>query len=330
MQSGRLKRREFIALIGGGAAWPLAARAQQARAVAKIGILYPGPEAIAKLRSVPLLAGLASQGLREPDQVTLLIRATGGDSARIVPLLNELLASKVDLLFPSGPAVTRAVHTAIKSLPIVTFDLESDPVESGWLQSYAHPGGNLTGVFSDFPEFSTKWLELLKETVPGLANLVILWDPTTSTVQTRAVATVAQLVGVRAEVLPFKSPSEFEAVFDAASARRPDGLLLLSSPVVSVYSKQLAELALRHRLPAISLFSSFARAGGLISYGPNLDEIYREAGVMAAKVLKGTKPADLPAERPTRFELIVNLKTAKTLGLSIPESFLVRADEVIE
>ena len=296
----------------------------------RIGILYPGPEAMAKLRNVPLLAGLASQGLREPDQITLVTRATGGDAARITPLLNELLASKVDLLIPSGPAVTRAVHAATKSLPIVTLDLESDPVESGWLQSYAHPGGNLTGVFSDFPEFSTKWLELLKETVPGLANLVILWDPTTSTVQTRAVAAAAQLVGVRAEVLSFKSPSEFKAVFDAASARHSDALLLLSSPVVSVNSKQLAELALQHRLPAISLFSSFPRAGGLISYGPNLDDIYRETGVMAAKVLKGTKPADLPAERPTRFELIVNLKTARALGLTIAETFLVRADEVIE
>jgi len=212
----------------------------------------------------------------------------------------------------------------------VTVDLESDPVENGWLQSYAHPGGNLTGVFADFPDFSAKWLELLKEIVPGLAKLVVLWDPTTATVQTKAVAAAAQLVNVKTEVLEFKSPSEFEAVFDAASARRPDGLLLLSSPLVSVYSKQLAELALKHRLPAISLFSSFARAGGLISYGPNPDEVFREAGVMAAKVLKGTKPADLPAERPTRFELVVNLKTAKVFGLTIAESFLVRADEVIE
>jgi putative ABC transport system substrate-binding protein len=317
-------------LLGGAAAWPVAARAQQPERVQRIGVLYPGPEAIAKLRSVPLLAGLASQGLREPDQIALLTRATGGDSTQITPLLTELLAAKVDLLIPSGPALTRAAFAATKSLPIVTLDLESDPVESGWLQSYAHPGGNLTGVFSDFPEFSTKWLELLKETVPALANLVVLWDPTTSTVQTRAVAAAAQLIGVRAEILSFKSVSEFEAVFDSASARHPDALLLLSSPVVSINSRRLAELALQHRLPAISLFSSFPREGGLISYGPNLDDIYRETGIMAAKVLKGTQPADLPAERPTRFELIVNLKTAKALGLTIPESFLVRADEVIE
>jgi len=326
-----MRRREFIKVIAASAAaWPLAARAQQAGAVAKIGILYPGPEEIAKLRSVPLLAGLGSEGLHEPDQITLLIRATDGDAARITPLLNELLASKVDLLIPSGPAVTRAVHAAAKSVPIVTIDLESDPVETGWLQSYAHPGGNLTGVFSDFPEFSTKWLELLKETVPGLANLVVLWDRTTPTVQTRAVTEAAQLVNVKAEVLSFKSPSDFGAVFDAASARHPDGLLFLSSPLVSINSKHLAELALQHRLPAISMFSSFVRTGGLISYGPNVDDIWREMGVMAAKILRGTKAADLPAERPTRFELFINVKTANTLGLTIPGTLLARADEVIE
>jgi putative tryptophan/tyrosine transport system substrate-binding protein len=144
-----------------------------AKNIVPIGFLYPGPEAVAKSRSVLLLAGLASEGLHELDQITLLIRASGGDEAQVGPLLNELLASKVDLLIPAGPAVTRAAHAATKSVPIVTYDLESDPVESGWLQSYAHPGGNLTGVFSDFPNFSTKWLELLKETVPGLAYLVV-------------------------------------------------------------------------------------------------------------------------------------------------------------
>jgi putative ABC transport system substrate-binding protein len=325
-----MRRREFIRLIGAGAAVPFASRAQQPSSPAKIGVLYPGPEAVAKLRSVPLLAGLASEGLREPDQITLLIRATGGDAGQIDPLLNELLASKIDLLMASGPAITRIAHATTKSLPIVTFDLESDPVESGWLQSYAHPGGNLTGVFSDFPDFATKSLELLREIVPGLAYLVVLWDPATPMVQARAVTAAAQRLNVKTEVLELKSASEFEGVFDAVTARRPDGVLLLSSPVVSVNSPKLAELSLRHRLPAISLFSSFARTGGLISYGPNLDEIYRETGVMAAKVLKGTKPADLPAERPTRFELLVNSKTAKALGLKVSDAFMVRADEVIE
>jgi putative tryptophan/tyrosine transport system substrate-binding protein len=325
-----MRRRRFIQGIAAFAAWPLAARAQQPKKVAKIGFLYPGPELAAKSRSVPLLAGLASEGLREPDDITLITRATGGEMTQVPSLLDEFLASKVDLLVISGPPLTRAVHAAIKTLPIVTIDLESDPVESGWVQSYARPGGNLTGVFSDFPDFSTKWLQLLKEIVPGIANLVVLWDPSTPLVQPKAVVAAAQSVNVKTEVLELRSPSDFEAVFNAASARRPDGLLLLSSPLVSINSKQLAELALQHRLPAISLFASFARAGGLVSYGPNIDEQYREAGIMAAKILKGTKPADLPAERPTRFELIVNSKTAKSLGVKIPPTLLATADEVIE
>lgn len=326
-----MERREFITLVGMTAAsWSFAARAQQPKTVAKIGFVHPGPESIAKLRSVPFLAGLASEGLREGEHFAMITRITGGDMAKVPSLLDELLASKVDLLVISGPPLTRAFHDAIKTIPIVTFDLESDPVESGWLQSYARPGGNLTGVFSDFPDFSTKWLQLLKEIVPGITNLVVLWDPSTPPVQQKAVAVAAQSINIRTEVLELRSSSDFEAVFDAASARQPDGLLLLSSPLVSINSKNLAELALQHRLPAISLFANFARAGGLLSYGPNLDDFFRETGIMAAKVLKGAKPADLPAERPTRFELILNAKTAKSLGLTIPPTLLATADEVIE
>jgi putative tryptophan/tyrosine transport system substrate-binding protein len=155
------------------------------------------------LRSVPFLAGLASEGLREGQDFALITRATGGDMAKVPSLLDELVASKVDLLVVSGPPLTRAVHDAIKTLPIVTFDLESDPVESGWLQSYARPGGNLTGVFSDFPDFSTKWLQLLKEIVPGITNLVVLWDPSTPPVQQKAVAGAAQSVNAKPKFLSF-------------------------------------------------------------------------------------------------------------------------------
>jgi putative ABC transport system substrate-binding protein len=285
---------------------------------------------VAKSRRVPLLDGLRSEGFREPDQVTLVTRATNGDLTRISPLLNELIAEKVDVLIPLGPPLTRAAHALTTSVPIVTFDLETDPVESGWIQGYAHPGGNITGVFSDFPDFSAKWLELLKEAVPDCAHIVVLWDPATTTVQTKAIAVVAQQVHVDIEVLEIKGSAELDAVFETVNARHPDGLLILSSPVVSIYSKRFAELALKYRMPAISLFSNFARNGGLISYGPKLDDLYRETGAMAGKVLKGTKPADLPAERPTRFELIVNMQTAKALNLTMPTSILLRADEVIE
>jgi putative ABC transport system substrate-binding protein len=326
-----MRRREFITFLGGAiSAWPFAAHAQGLKAIPKVGFLFPGPEEMAKSRRVLLLDGLRSEGFHEPDQVTLVTRVTNGDLTRISPLLNELIAEKIDVLIPLGPAVTRAALPLTTSVPIVIFDLETDPIESGWLRSYAHPGGNITGIFSDFPDFSAKWLELLKEAVPKCAHIVVLWDPTTTTVQTKAIAVAAQQVHVSSEVLEIKGTTEFDAVFETVNARHPDGLLILSSPLVSINSKRLAELALKYRIPAVSLFSNFARTGGLISYGPNLNDLYREAGAMAGKVLKGTNPANLPAERPTRFELIVNLQTAKALNLTMPTSILLRADEVIE
>lgn len=326
-----MRRREFITFLGGAiSAWPFAAHAQGLKAIPKVGFLFPGPEEMAKSRRVLLLDGLRSEGFHEPDQVTLVTRVTNGDLTRISPLLNELIAEKIDVLIPLGPAVTRAALPLTTSVPIVIFDLETDPIESGWLRSYAHPGGNITGIFSDFPDFSAKWLELLKEAVPKCAHIVVLWDPTTTTVQTKAIAVAAQQVHVSSEVLEIKGTTEFDAVFETVNARHPDGLLILSSPLVSINSKRLAELALKYRIPAVSLFSNFARTGGLISYGPNLNDLYREAGAMAGKVLKGTNPANLLAERPTRFELIVNLQTAKALNLTMPTSILLRADEVIE
>jgi putative ABC transport system substrate-binding protein len=327
-----VRRREFIVLVGGAAAAAglLPANAQQPKGVPKVGFLFPGPEEVANSRRLLLLDGLRSEGFREPDKLILVTRSTGGDSAGILPLLNELIAEKIDVLIPTGPALMRAARSVTTSIPIVTFDLESDPIESGWLQSYAHPGGNITGVFSDFPDFSAKWLELLKEAVPGCKQIAVLWDPATTTVQTRAINAVAQQIHIDTKVFEIKGVEQLDALFETVNAYRPDGVLFLSSPIVSINSKRLAELTLKYRTPAISLFANFARAGGLISYGPSLDELYRETGAMAAKVLKGTSPADLPAERPTRFELIVNLQTAKALNLTMPTSILLLADQVIE
>jgi len=196
-----MRRRDFIKGIAGSTiAWPLAARAAPVGKQVKIGFLYPGPEAVAQSRSALLLEGLRSEGI-DPQSVTLIVRGTDGDTARIGPLLDELIAAEPDLLIPVGPPVARAAHAIVKTIPMVTFDMETDPIEAGWLQGYAHPGGNMSGVFLDFPDFSTKWLELLKEAVPKLANIVVLWDPTTAMVQTKAVADAARLVNVNSEVL---------------------------------------------------------------------------------------------------------------------------------
>ena len=325
-----MRRREFVLGSLGALLSPRLVTADSRSSVPKIGFLFPGPESALKSRTPLLLEGLSSEGFHEPDQVILVTRATGGDEERIVPQLKELISEGVAILIPTGPSLMRAARTLTRSIPIVTFDLESDPIESGWLEGYAHPGGNVTGVFSDFPEFSSKWLELLKESIPGCSNVVVLWDPATSTVQPRSIANAAQSVGVKTEIIEIKSFSDLEGTFRTASAVQPDGLLVLSSPIVSINSKQIAELSLKYRLPGISLFANFARAGGLISYGPNLEDLYRETAVMAGKILKGAKPSELPAERPTRFDLVVNLKTANDLNLTLPTSMLLRADEVIE
>ena len=244
-----MRRRDFIRLIGGAAAaWPGAARAQQANKVPKVGFLYPGPESVAATRSPFLLDGLRSEGFHTPDQVMLVSRVAGGDPARLAPLLNELVAVKVDVLVPVGPAATRAARSATASIPIVAVDLESDPIESGWLASLAHPGDNLTGFFLDFPDFSTKWLELFKEAVPGLASVVVFWDPATATIQTKAIGAAAKVLNIKIEIMEIKTPGEIESVLDAASQRHPDGLLFLSSPLFSAYDKQFADLTLKHRL----------------------------------------------------------------------------------
>jgi putative ABC transport system substrate-binding protein len=325
-----MRRREVIGLIGAAAAWPFAAGAQQPRGLPKIGFLFLGPEVLAVPRSALLLEGLRRSGFDAAGHAILLTRATDGDPARLAPQLADLLANKVDVLVPLGPQAVRAARAATSTIPIVTFDLESDPVEEGLLGSFAHPGGNITGVFLDFPDFGRVWLQFLKEAVPDLSKLVVLWDPSTPRVQTRAVAAAAENVGVKIEVLQVDSPNGLDGVFEAASARSPDGLLVLSSPIMSIFSKQIAALTVKHRLPAISLFANFARSGGLMAYGPDLDELYRKTGFLVGRILKGAVPADIPAERPDRFELILNVTTARELGLTIPNSLLARADEVIE
>ena len=279
-----------------------------------------------------MMEGLHSQGFSDPEQVIVMVRATGGDPARIAPLLAELVASKIDILLPMGGlTLALAAEAAAANIPIVTFDFELDPVESGLLKSLAHPGGNVTGIFLDLPELSTLWLELLKQAVPELASIVVLWDPTMpARAQYKAVLKAAQRFNITTEVMEVKAPAELDAVFRAASARSPHGLLMLTAPFMSIYSKNIAELTLKYRLPAISMFPTFARAGGLMGYGPNLEDLYREVGVMTGKILKGAKPADLPAERPARFELVVNLKTAKALDLNLSNLLLARANEVIE
>ena len=324
-----MRRRDLITLLSGAAAWPLAARAQTAN-VQKVGFLYPGPLAAAKTRIPPFLEGLRLAGFRVPEEVEVLSQIADGDPARLSPLAAELIARKVDAIAAISTGAVQVVRAATAAIPIVAHDLETDPVATGLVASLARPGGNITGFFFDFPEFRTKWLQLLQEAVPQLSSVAALWDPATGPYQLKAIKEAAGLLKLNLRILEGRSPADLDGAVLAAAQSKVDALLILSSPVFGANSKRIADLTLGHRLPAVTLFPDFARAGGLMAYGPNLLDTYRQLGGMVAKVLRGTKPADLPVELPTKFELVINLKTAKALGIDVPLFLQQRADEVIE
>jgi putative ABC transport system substrate-binding protein len=325
-----MRRRDFITAVGGTVLLsPLDAHAQAANVV-RVGFVYPGNKAAATPRLEAMLTGLRVSGYAAPAQIELVLRLADGDPAQIKPLVEEVLASKVDVFIANGPAVLHVAREITKTVPIVAIDFETDPVASGVAVSLSRPGGNVTGIFLDFPDFSAKWLELLVESNAQLAYIAVLWDPVTGPLQVEAVKKAAGSMNIQLEVLEVRQPSDFEGAFAAAAQRSVGAMILLSSPVISPNVHRLAELALRHRLAAITLFPDFARAGGLLAYGPNLLGQFRLLGVMGAKVLRGNSPADLPIERPTKFELVLNLRTANALGLSLAPGLLLRADEVIE
>jgi ABC-type uncharacterized transport system substrate-binding protein len=326
-----MRRREVITLLGGAAAaWPLAGWAQQATKAATVGFLFPGPRASMLARVEAMLNGLHAADYRASPQVELVLRASDGDPTRIGSLVAEIVQSKVDVILATGPEVLQAFRSATTTIPIIAVDFESDPVGSGLVDSITRPGRNITGVFFDFLSFTAKWIELLKEINPKLSRLAVLWDVGTGSMQMKAIRQAAELLAVQIDVLEVRTRSDFEEAFASANQRGADALLMLSSAVISTNAQLLADLAVRYRLPAITLYPDFARAGGLLAYGPNVLDAYRQAGTMIGKVLKGAKPAELPIEVPTRFPLVLNLRTARALGLSIPTGILLRADEVIE
>jgi len=325
-----MRRREFLSVLGGAAAWPVAARAQQSSTVQKVGFLYPGPSTAAATRIEAFLAGLQTAGYRVPEQVEIISRFADGDPARLTPMARELIERNVGVIAAVSTGAANAVRAATSTIPIVALDLETDPVSTGMITSLAHPGANLTGFFFDFPEFRTKLLELLKEVVPSLFKIAVIWDPNSGPAQLQSVEAGAAAMKLKLERLEARNVTEMSQAFDAAKRADVDAVMLLSSPFFGANTKLMADLASRQALPAVTLFSEFAHNGGLMSYGPNILDIYRRVGGIAAKVLRGSKPSELPVELPTKFELVVNLKTARALNLVIPPTLLIRSDEVIE
>jgi putative ABC transport system substrate-binding protein len=326
----RLKRRDFIALVGSAvvsATTPNVALGQPK--IPKVGFLYPGLATAGVSRLAAFREGLKSAGWGD-GQVEVLARYADAVAAKNARLAAELVAAKVDVLAAIAPVSVEAARAATKTIPIVASDLETDPIAAGIAATLARPGGNITGVYFDFPDFSTKWMQLLKEAIPGLAKVIVLRDPANPSPQLKGIETAAGSLGATVEVREIGSLAEFDAAFRGAADQHPDAVLILSSPLFGTNPSRLAEETVKNRLPAITLFPEFARAGGLMAYGVDLLGMFRQSGAIVGKVLSGAKPAELPIERPTKFELVVNAKTAKTLGIELPTSILLRADEVIE
>jgi putative ABC transport system substrate-binding protein len=321
-----VKRR--VLLVGAAVLTAQPVRAQSPPT--KVGFLHPGKLNAGDVRLATFAEGLRSKGFIEGRNVSIIARAAEFDPGRLAQFAGELIDSKVDLLFVVGSRAIQEVRVRTSTLPVVALDLEADPVASGFVASLARPGGNLTGLFFDYAEFSGKWLELMGEIVPGLKHVAVIWDPSTAVVLVDAAKAVAKARGVALEVVKVDSPTSIEPGFGTASGMKVQAVLVLASPLFGTLPQQIADAALRRRLPAITMFPEFAEVGGLIAYGTDQRDLYRQSGEMAAKVLAGAKPADLPVERPTRILLAVNMKTAATLGVTIPQVILLRADKVIE
>ena len=326
-----MKRRDFVTLLGGAAvAWPLAEHAQQGERMRRIGVLMHlpenDPEAQARMRA--FLQGLQQLGWTEGRNLRIDYRFGAADVDRARRYAAELIALAPDVIQASGTGPMAAVHEATRTVPIV-FAQVPDPVNAGFVDSLAHPGGNATG-FSVFEEYgsSGKWLELLKEIAPQVTRVAVLRDPTIAAGigQTGAIQSVAPSLGVQVSPVGVRDASEIERSI-ATFGHGPNGGL---APLAIIQRDLITTLAARHRLPAVYPVRLFAMAGGLVSYGPDSIDPYRRVAAYVDRILKGDKPADLPVQNPIKFELVINLKTAKLLGLEVPPTLLARADEVIE
>ena len=274
--------------------------------------------------------GLRDLGYVEGQTIAFDIRFAAMKPENLPSLAADLVRRRVDVIFVSGPACVRAARDATSSIPIVALDLESDPVLAGFARGLAQPGGNITGCFLDQPGLTGKWLELIREAAPGARRIAVLVDTTTGPWQLAAIRTAAEKLRIDLQVLEVRSSADLDHALEAGVKGESRALVQLSAPLFTMRAKRIADFTAKHRLPAISMFRSFVEAGGLMAYGPNEPEYYKRPAVYIDKILKGGKPADLPIEQPTNFELVINLKAAKALGLTIPPSLLQRADQVIE
>jgi putative tryptophan/tyrosine transport system substrate-binding protein len=327
-----IKRREFITLLGGAAAaWPLAARAQQAGKIYTIGLFTAGSLEELTMVTAVFPDALRELGWIEGKNVAFERRYADNCLERLPELAAELVRLDVDVIVAIGTLAPLAAKQATTKIPIV-MAAAGDPVASGLVPSLARPGGNVTGMSLMAPDLGGKRLELLKEVLPRLSRVAVLWNAANpyAALLFKETQAAGRALGIEVQSLEVRGPDDFDSAFEAARRQRPDALITVEDPLTGTHRKLMADFAARQQFPALYGVREFVTAGGFISYGASLPDLTRRAAAYVDKIFKGAKPADLPVQQPTKFELVINLKTARALGLDVPPTLLARADEVIE
>ena len=329
-----MRRREFITLLGGTAfGWPMVARGQQGDLVRRVGVLMAltADDPQGEARVAALANGLQQLGWTVGHNLRIDTRWAAASAADTRKYADELVALAPDVIVANGAAAVSPLLQATRTIPIV-FAIVPDPIGAGFVDSLPRPGGNATGFTSFEYSIGAKWLELLKEIAPGVTRVGVIRDPalTTGTGQWGAIQSVAPSFGVELTAINQRNASDIERAVTAFARSQDCGLILTASAMAAAHRHLIITLAAQHKLPAVYFERFYARDGGLISYGPDFVDQYRQAATYVDRILKGEKPADLPVQAPTKYELVINLKTAKTLGLTVPPPLLARADEVIE
>jgi ABC-type uncharacterized transport system substrate-binding protein len=324
-----MDRRAFLGILAGPLlAAPLAAEAQTPAQAPRVVALGAPPSDPALVQA--FARGLSDGGYVDGRTVGISHHHTQSQPDRLPELAVELVRGRPDVIFARGAGALAAAKSATDTIPIVAVDLESDPVATGFVRTLARPGGNVTGVFLDVPELSGKQLQLLRDIIPTISRVAVLGDSVLNAPQFRATDQAARALTIHVQRLDVRGSADLDRAMEAARKGNARAVILLSSPLVFVHRTEIGSMAATRHLPAVSMFVEFSEAGGLMVYGPSLREAFRRCGGYVAKILQGAKPADLPIERPEKFDLVINLRTAKALGLTIPPSLLQRADQVIE
>ena len=326
---GFMRRRDAVKLLGILAvSWPRVSWGQQVGSIPTIGLLWPGVSPPAPPRMDAFRQGLREAGLVEGQDVRIELRYAQQGPQQLAELAAELVRLNVKVIVSAGDHGPRVAQTATTTLPIVA--MSDDVLGAGIVSSLSHPGGMTTGITILSPELNAKRLDVLKELIPGLSRVAALWDVSAAPSQVTATENAARLLNVKLQILEVRRREDLAAAFDAALSAKADALNVFSSPFLASLYQEIIALAAEHRVPAIYQWKEHAEAGGLVSYGPSLVGMWRQCAMIAVKILRGAKPAEMPVEQPTNFELVVNAKTAKSLGLTIPPALFIRADEVIE